>query len=408
MTSTEIGLVTIGAAVLLASLLLIWILRYFRKDEIFVGITPGEFPLPGQDVPRARVKPGVEYSGPIAVAFSPPKGMSPGLVGTVIDGEAHMHDVTATIVDLAVRGFCTIKTVDAATGAPVDRSEHQTAKDKRKRDWVITQRTDINPAELSAIEKRLLSQMFAHGPEVRMSQLTGAFGAAMREAQQNLYHEVVARRWYPKHPRMKSGPGCLGSLAVVIGVGALIIFGLAGPAGSIWGWIGGALVLVASILLAKFGRGRVPRTAEGTAARIQSLGFKQYLATAEADQIKFEEAADIFSRYLPYAIVFGVAQHWAKVFGDVANRANLEGYDLGDFYLGWFVLDAATDAIWLTAMFGGDMIGGMGEMIGAVGEMAGGAAEGLAGFASGVGDFIGSADGLPDLGDGCDGCDFDF
>lgn len=404
MSNTDIGYLTIGICALLLAILIVWVLRFFRRDEIFTGITPGQFPLPGQDAGRARVRPGQEYSGPVAVQFSPPAGLSPGLVGTVVDGVAHMHDVTATIVDLAVRGYCTIETVDA-TGAKVDRPEELRGRDKRRQDWLITQRTDIDPGQLSAIEKRLLSQMFARGPQVLMSQLTGRFGMAMREAQQNLYHEVVARGWYPKHPQM-SGSSCLGRLGVVVGIGAFLVFAGAGLPGP-WGAICGALILAAFIVLWRFGRGRVPRTAEGTAVRIQALGFKQYLETAEADQIKFEEAADIFSRYLPYAIVFGVADRWAKVFGEVAARARVEGYDLSDFYLGWFVLDVATDAMWYSMMFGGDMLG---DMIGAVdfGGLVEGATEGLAGFAEGVGDFIGSADGLPDLGDGCDGCDFDF
>ena len=63
------------------------------------------------------------------------------------------------------------------------------------------------------------------------------------------------------------------------------------------------------------------RTAEGSAVLAQSEGFKQYLETAEADQIRFEEAQDVFSRYLPYAIVFGVADRWAAAFEEVAEAA---------------------------------------------------------------------------------------
>ena len=61
------------------------------------------------------------------------------------------------------------------------------------------------------------------------------------------------------------------------------------------------------------------RTAAGTAVLTQAQGFRRYLETAEADQIRFEEGQDLFSRYLPYAIVFGVADRWAKVFDDLAK-----------------------------------------------------------------------------------------
>jgi uncharacterized membrane protein len=60
------------------------------------------------------------------------------------------------------------------------------------------------------------------------------------------------------------------------------------------------------------------RTAKGTALLAQAKGFRLYLEKAEADQIRFEEGEDIFSRYLPFAIVFGVAERWAKVFAALA------------------------------------------------------------------------------------------
>ena len=50
----------------------------------------------------------------------------------------------------------------------------------------------------------------------------------------------------------------------------------------------------------------------------RALGFRRYLSAAEAPQIRFEEGVDVFSRYLPYAIVFGEADRWAKVFQQLA------------------------------------------------------------------------------------------
>ena len=68
---------------------------------------------------------------------------------------------------------------------------------------------------------------------------------------------------------------------------------------------------------------RMPaRTARGTAvldAGARASGSTS--ATAEADQLRFEEGADIFSRYLPYAIVFGEADRWVRVFGPLAAGA---------------------------------------------------------------------------------------
>ena len=68
---------------------------------------------------------------------------------------------------------------------------------------------------------------------------------------------------------------------------------------------------------------RGQRTADGRAVTDQVEGFKTYLATAEADQLRFEEGEDIFSRYLPWAIAFELADRWAKVCGDLVAMGRL-------------------------------------------------------------------------------------
>jgi hypothetical protein len=47
--------------------------------------------------------------GPVAVQYAPPDGMTPAEAGTLVDDDAAMRDITATIVDLAVRGYLVIE-----------------------------------------------------------------------------------------------------------------------------------------------------------------------------------------------------------------------------------------------------------------------------------------------------------
>src|ERR1700676_4247502 len=49
---------------------------------------------------------------PIAVQYEPPEGMTPAEAGTLVDDDAAMRDITATIVDLAVRGYLVIEEKD--------------------------------------------------------------------------------------------------------------------------------------------------------------------------------------------------------------------------------------------------------------------------------------------------------
>lgn len=409
MTSTDLGFLALGVLALLAVGLVSLVARRFRRDEIFLGVTPGVIPADPGSARRGRVTTGQEYAGEVAVAFAPPRGLTPGLVGTVVDGRVESRDLTATLVDLAVRGHLKI------TAIPADGAPHPARRKFARRpqpteapkvDWEL-QRATTPPADaLADAEARLVTGLFRGKARVRMSGLDEAALQAMREVQVELYREVVNRRWYPRHPQQKAtGPGCLW---IGIGLGLGLLFLVARPT---WvGLVAGLLILAAFVLLPRALRGRTPRTAEGTAVRIQSLGFKKYLETAEADQFRFEEAAGIFSRYLPYAMVFGVAHHWAKIFGELAREAQATmGADAIAFDLTWFdvaalnLLDVGTDMLWWDGLDGSfDLFDGDAFL-----AFGGDAVEGLTSMATGLGDFMGSLDFLDGLGEGCgdlDGC----
>ena len=48
----------------------------------------------------------------ISVQYEPPDKLTPGECGTLVDNEAAMRDITATLVDLAVKGYMTIEQKD--------------------------------------------------------------------------------------------------------------------------------------------------------------------------------------------------------------------------------------------------------------------------------------------------------
>lgn len=56
------------------------------------------------------------------------------------------------------------------------------------------------------------------------------------------------------------------------------------------------------------------KTEKGTEAYWKILGFREYINTAEKYRVQFQEKENIFEKYLPYAIIFGLADKWAKAF----------------------------------------------------------------------------------------------
>src|SRR5256714_12855340 len=68
-------------------------------------------------------------------------------------------------------------------------------------------------------------------------------------------------------------------------------------------------------------------------------GSRMYMNTAEKYRQQFAEKAEIFTQLLPYAIVFGVVDRWAKAFEDIDTSASN----------GWYVGNAPFQAALLSS-----------------------------------------------------------
>ncbi len=234
---------------------------------------------------------GREHAGP--VEFVPPDKILPGQVGTLVDEHANLVDVTATIVDLAVRGWLTITDL---------------GKDK---DYELTATAVAGKGTLSAYETLLMDSLFGSRPSVKLSSLKYKFRSDLAKIQNAMYDDTVAQGWFRIRPdRTRQRYALIAVLALVLAVGATVLVGIA----SSFALIPLGLVLGAVTLLAV--AGRMPaRTGKGTAMFSRVRGFRRLFD--EGDQglrERFAEQHDIFSQYLPYAIVFGCTEKWAKVF----------------------------------------------------------------------------------------------
>jgi uncharacterized membrane protein len=78
------------------------------------------------------------------------------------------------------------------------------------------------------------------------------------------------------------------------------------------------------------------RTGAGRETYRRSLGFRQYMVVAETDRQRFNEDANIFQDYLPYAIVYGCVHQWAKRFEDLGIKPETSS---------WYVSPAAFSAV---------------------------------------------------------------
>ncbi|GAA1396806.1 DUF2207 domain-containing protein [Luteococcus peritonei] len=282
-----------GALSLVLSPLLGW--RYWRRkgrDLRYVGLPPGVLPAQGQSVaekPTGRIE--------IPVAFSPPQ-ISVAEAGLLVDGAIDTKETTATLVDLAVRGAVKLASEPGAT---------------RVRLVDFSKATEPH-------EQVLLQRLFAYtgGGEVELAS-QGSMLSAHEALVTSVRNQVARRRWFTRGTGAAgAGFGCSGLLMLAF---AWFFFG--GTSGMIL-WLALPLVpviLTSMVVRSKMQRGQ--RTGLGRAYADQVEGFRHYLATAEADQLRFEEGEDIFSRYLPWAIAFGLAERWADLCAQLVRMGRL-------------------------------------------------------------------------------------
>ncbi|GAA5034028.1 hypothetical protein GCM10023258_34400 [Terrabacter aeriphilus] len=306
------------------------------RDERYADLTPGLSPSFGTGATGDGAPPAATVRGgtpTVAVQFQPPPGVQPGMVGTIIDETANPIDVSATVIDLAVRGFLRIE-------------ENEGNGMFSRTDWTLTRLTPPPAERLLPYERQLLDGIFAtRGDQVRLSELKNTFASTLKKIQGAMYQEVVTRGWFRSSPQAQRA-AWQGLGLVVAALGALVLFygrpaiGAILGGGFSGGFALGIGLIVSGLIVWVLGGRMAAKTAEGSAVHAQALGFKEYLTTAEAGQIAFEEASNVFSRYLPYAVVFGVADRWATTFADVARAAEAANQPL--LMPTWYVWSGAT------------------------------------------------------------------
>lgn len=230
-------------------------------------------------------------TGPGESVFHTDDVLRPGLVGTVADERVDPVDVTATILDLAVRGHLLI--------TELPREEHGLL------DWTLT-RTARAEGDLFGYERTLLEALAPMGESTSVSQLPGTLAPVIGEVQSALYTEVVERGWFEARPddtrnqwRTRGFIGTGIAVAFAIALVALTPFGL--------------LALVLLVLAAAFVwvADRMPRRTADGARVVAGLGaLSALLATHPVTEMPKGREIPEISRVLPYAIVLGGKERW--------------------------------------------------------------------------------------------------
>lgn len=301
--------------------------RAFSADPLPLGIALGLLVLGGlalwaahRRIGRDAVVPAAptlvaEFApiGPGQSEFRVLDGVRPGEVGTLADERVDPIDVTATLLDLAVRGHLRI------TELPRD-SAHAPS------DWTFARLHGTDT--LLDYEHTLLDAVApVQGDPIRVSNLAGSVGAVIGQVQSELYDEVVARGWFARRPDSTRNHwwvlGWVGlgvAVLVTVLLAAFTSFGLAG------------LALVAVALGVLFLAQDMPaRTAKGASVLAGLDVLRGSLLTQPVDTLPAGRGAHELSSILPYAIVLGGKERWLQAVVDSDDDGLPDSTDL-DWY----------------------------------------------------------------------------
>ena len=251
--------------------------------------------------------------GSYVVRYEPVDGESPAELGTLVDNTADMEDITATLVDLAVRGYIHITELTEKHFLGLTHStDYQLDILRRRNDW-----KELKPHEVTYLDA--LGQAASRDAySVKVSELQNRFYKFLPDIRNAIYDRLVEVGYYIQRPDRAKATSFGIAVAVAFLLGAITILSIA--RGSILfapEALVGAAVLSTGILLI-FAQIMPARTTEGARAREATLGFKEFLARVEEDRYKrMITSPELFEKYLPYAMAFGVEDRWANAFKDI-------------------------------------------------------------------------------------------
>ena len=248
----------------------------------------------------------------ISPQYEPPDGLTPAEAGTLLDNRPDMKDLTAAIVDLAVRGFLRIEEIEPKgfLGKLGGKTDYRLVPVRSRQEW----------AELRPHEVSLLSGMFGHGQgipaPVDMSELAHEFYRNLGTIRSGIFKELMKRGYYDHRPDKVMGAY----------VGAAFVVGILGLVGGLFlaeAWALSQLTVVIAAVgtalpILIFGLVMPARTVKGARALERVLGFEEFLERVESDRYKrMITSPQMFERFLPYAMAFGVERKWAAAFEDM-------------------------------------------------------------------------------------------
>ena len=259
----------------------------------------------------------------VVAQYESPDGLRPAELGLLNDNRSGMPEVTATLIDLAVRGHLRIEQTQKKgllSGA----------------EYKFTRLETADPVE--PFEQTLLDAVFAGQTEAMLEDLDRTkMAAAVTSMAADVGERLKGRGWYGKPP---TAARWVIPIMLIVLAGFILNFAVVGIvlSASMIGVITTVVICAVSLSLSLIAIRLLRRTDGMTPAGADEYakvkGFREYLDVAEKARLDFSDAPDKtperFNKLLPFAVALGVEKAWAKQFEgiDVAPATGwYSGYD---------------------------------------------------------------------------------
>ncbi len=270
---------------------------FFLSDNWFFLVPFGVFALMYLLWSKRGRDPRLE---PIVARFEPPEDLSAAEVGTLIDHRPDLRDISATLVDLAVRGYLHIEELD---------------KGDDERDYRLTSLKRGGWPSLQAHEREILEGLFSGGKStVKISDLKNKFYSKLPGIKKALFESLIAKRYYVRRPdrvRLRYILLALGVALLSFVLGASEALGLSPVSVIVPGLISALIVFVFAWIMPA-------RTVAGARKLGEIKGLEEFLERVESDRYKrMITGPEQFERLLPFAMALKMEDQWAAAFSEI-------------------------------------------------------------------------------------------
>lgn len=239
----------------------------------------------------------------VTVQYEPPDGLTPAEVGTIIDERVHMRDLTAAIIDLAVRGHVRINDLRPSRRKKLAGKHLELVRVPNAGD------------QLRPFEKLLLDKLFGTQEKTTVHDLKNVFYAHVDEIRSAIYGRLAAQGYFDGHLGIRRTTWMVGALVTcvaTIGAGILLTkLDVFAPL---------SVVIAAALTVPQFPffAYAMPRkTAKGRRALEDIRGLSEYIERAEIESLDSHAARGHFERLLPHAIALDLSREWGDHFQDL-------------------------------------------------------------------------------------------